>query len=299
MTLISNDKVLDKLRSYSSVFSRSSFIKLLQHDDYSFIDSKIESYDLSKVGKNINTYYDYIQYIYRVLRNQYRNEYIYKNTFINDLLLSKYGFKNTIAINEFRVGNSIADIVMFNGTSKAFEIKTELDTDKRLSGQLTDYTKIFKECYIITHESLVAKYLGEDDHIGIIVLVERPKSVVMHEVRAARENKEIDVDTLIRSIRTPEYKNIVKNHYGELPEMNSFNMFETCKGLMKQIPSDKLHDLFIEELKKRKSNTDIINSFCIELRQMCFAMNIDLNLYRELDCKLSKKINLVIGNYKS
>ena len=292
MTLISNDKVIDKLRSYSSVFSRSSFVKLLQHDDYSFINAKIERYDLSKVGKNINTYHDYIQYIYKVLRKQYRSEYIYKNTFINDLLLSKYGIKNTIAINEFRVGNSIADIVMFNGTSKAFEIKTELDTDKRLSGQLEDYTKIFKKCYIITHESLTEKYLQEDDHIGIIELIERPKSVIMHEVRAAIENKEIDVDTLIRSIRTPEYKNIVKHHYGELPEMNSFNMFETCKGLMKHIPGDKLHYLFIEELKKRKSNTNIINSFCIELRQMCFAMNIDLNLYRELDCKLSKKINL-------
>jgi hypothetical protein len=264
----------------------------LQHDDYSFINAKIERYDLTKVGKNINTYHDYIQYIYKVLRKQYRNEYIYKNTFINDLLLSKYGVKNTIAINEFRVGNSIADIVMFNGTSKAFEIKTELDSDKRLSGQLADYTKIFKECYIITHESLTEKYLQEDDHIGIIELIERPKSVIMHEVRPARENKEIDVDTLIRSIRTPEYKNIVRHHYGELPEMNSFNMFETCKGLMNHIPSDKLHYLFIEELKKRKSNTDIINSFCIELRQMCFAMNIDLNLYQELDCKLSKKINL-------
>jgi len=292
MTLINNDKIIDKLRSYSSVFSRSSFIKLLQYDDYSFINAKIERYDLSKVGKQINTYHEYIQYIYRELRKQYRNEYIYKNTFINDLLLSKYGVKNTIAINEFRVGNSIADIVMFNGTSKAFEIKTELDTDKRLSGQLADYTKIFKECYIITHESLTEKYLQEDDHIGIIELIERPKSVIMHEVRAARENMEIDVDTLIRSIRTPEYKNIVKNQYGELPEMNSFNMFETCKGLMNYIPSEQLHKLFIEELKKRKSNTDIINSFCIELRQMCFAMNIDLNLYRELDCKLSKKINL-------
>ena len=288
--MISNDRAIDKLRSYSSVFSRSSFIKLLQHDDYSFINAKIEKYDLSKVGKNINTYHDYIQYIYKALSKHYRNEYVYKNTFLNDLLLSKYGVKNTIAINEFRVGNSIADIVMFNGTSKAFEIKTELDSDKRLSGQLADYTKIFKECYIITHESLVEKYRQEDDYIGIIALTKRPKSVIMEEVRPAKENKDIDVDTLIRSIRTAEYKSIVKKHYGELPEMNSFNMYVTCKGLMKEMPGDQLHHLFIDELKKRKSNTNIINSFSNELRQMCFALNIDLNLYRELDFKLSKKI---------
>ncbi len=283
---------LDKLRSYSTIFSRSSFTKLLHHDDYSFINAKIERYDLSKVGKNINTYYDYIQYIYRELRKQYRNEYIYKNTFITDWLLSKYGVKNTIAINEFSVGNSIADLVMFNGTSKAFEIKTELDTDKRLSGQLADYTRIFKECYIITHESLVNKYLREEINIGIIALKERPKSVSLHLIRPATENKTIDVDTLIHCLRTSEYKGIVKKYYEELPEMNSFNMFETCKGLMKFIPEDQLHDLFIEELKKRKSNTNIINLFSIELRQMCLALNIDLNLYRELDYKLSQKINI-------
>jgi len=292
MVLTDNNNILDKLRSYSTVFTRASFNKLLQYDDYSFIDAKIERYDSLKVGKSIHSYYDYIQYIYRALSKHYRNEYVYKNTFINDLLLSQYGVKDTIAINEFRVGNSIADIVMFNGTSKAFEIKTELDTDKRLIGQLADYRKIFKECYIITHESLVEKYLQEDEQIGIIKLIERPKSLIMQEVRHAKENKEIDSDTLIRSIRTQEYKSIVKQYYGELPEMHSFNMFETCSGLLKCIPRDQLHHFFIEELKKRKSNTNMINKYCNELRQMCFAMNIDLNLYRELDFKLSKKINL-------
>lgn len=292
MTLVSKNRTLDKLRSYSSVFSSTSFSKLLRYDDYSFLDAKIERYDKAKVGKKINTYYDYIKFIYSELKRQYRNEYIYKNTFINNLLIDKYGVKDTIAINEFRVGNSIADLVMFNGTSKAFEIKTELDSNKRLTGQLADYTKIFKECYIITHESLTEKYLQEDEHIGIIALIERPKSVIMHEIRTAKENENIDSETLIRSIRMPEYKSIVKQYFGELPEMNSFNMFETCRKLMKQIPNEQLNYLFIEELKLRKSNTDIISTFYNELRQLCLAMNIDAELYRKLDYKLMKKINL-------
>ena len=291
MRTLSNNK-LDMLRSYSSIFSSTSFFKLLQNDDYSFINTKIERYDLKKIGKNINTYQDYIQYTYKELRKQYKNEYVYKNTFINNMLLDKYGLKDTIAINEFRVGNSIADIVMFNGTSKAFEIKTELDSNKRLSGQLADYTKIFKECYIITHKSLSEKYLHEDDHIGIIELIDHQKSVTMREVRASKENCSIDSDTLICSLRTQEYKNIIKKYYGELPEMNSFNMFETCKGLMKHIPYENLHQLFIEELKMRKSNTNIINTFCNELRQLCLAMNIDADLYRGLNSKLRKQINL-------
>lgn len=285
-------KNLTRMRSYSTIFSSTSFSKLLRYDDYSFIDSKIERYDQLKIGKTINTYYDYIRYIYRELRKQYRNEYIYKNTFINEMLFDAYGVKDTIAINEFRVGSSIADIVLFNGTSKAFEIKTELDSDQRLDGQLADYTKIFQQCYIVTHESLVDKYLKADESIGIIELVETPRALRMKEVRPAKENKYLDPETVIRSIRTNEYKNITKQYYGELPDMNSFNMFDICTDLIKQIPSDDLHSLFIEQLKKRKSNIGIIHSFYKEIRQIGLAMNFDNKTYQQLFYKLNKVIRI-------
>ncbi len=292
MTLIRDNNILEKNRSYSSIFSSNSFLRLLRNDDYSFIDAKIKRYDHSIIGIKINTYYDYLQHIYLQLRKQYKCEYVYKNTFINNLLLDKYGVADTVAINEFRVGNSIADIVLFNGTSKAFEIKTELDSNKRLSTQLADYSKIFKECYVVTHESLTEKYLKENDQIGIIEFVEHPKSTKMHEVRHAKENLFIDHDTLIRTIRTSEYKGIIKQYYGELPEMNSFNMFEICKKMMSYIPNEILHDLFINELKMRKSNTFILKIFHQELRQLCFAMNLNEKSFRELEIKLNKNIIL-------
>jgi hypothetical protein len=292
MSLTNDNKMLTKYRSYASIFSSTSFVNLLQQDDYSFINAKIERYDSDKIGRDIHTYYDYIQYVYRQLQKQYKNEYIYKNTFINSLLLKKYGVQDTVAINEFRVGNSIADLVMFNGTSKAFEIKTELDSNKRLSAQLGDYSKIFKECYVITHESFIEKYLKEDDRIGIIEFIEHSKSVEMREVRQAKENKAIDSETLIRCIRTSEYKSIIKRYYGELPPMNSFTMFETCKEMMKYIPSGILHQLFMDELKKRKSNTGILEMFHKELRHLIFAMNLNEKSFKALESKLNKTINL-------
>jgi len=292
MTGKTKSKNLTRMRSYSSIFSSTSFSKLLRYDDYSFIDSKIERYDQSKVGKIIETYYDYIRYIYRELRKQYRNEYIYKNTFINEILLGTYGVKDTVAINEFRVGSSIADIVLFNGTSKAFEIKTELDSDQRLDGQLADYTKIFQQCYIVTHETLVDKYLKEDESIGVIELIENPRSLGMREIRPAKENKIPDPETVIRSVRTNEYKNIVKQYYGSLPEMNSFNMFNICSDLIKQIPEENLSNLFIEQLKKRKSSTSIIQSFYGELRQLGLSMNLDYKAYQQLYGKINKVIRI-------
>lgn len=292
MTESKRNMMQNKMRSYSSVFSTTSFIRLLRYNDYSFIDSKIERFDSLKVGRSIVTYYDYIRFIYNELRKHYRNEYMYKNTFVNELLIASYGVKDTIAINEFRVGNSIADIVLFNGTSKAFEIKTELDSDKRLDGQMADYTKVFKECYIVTHEALTEKYLKEDESFGIIELKEYPRSLKMREIRPAKENKEIDSETIIRSIRTHEYKNIVEQHFGELPSVNSFEMYNACGRLMKQIPNDRLNMLFIEQLKNRKSNTNIVSNFYREIRQLGLAMNIDAETYQQLFLKLNKPIQI-------
>jgi hypothetical protein len=181
---------------------------------------------------------------------------------------------------------------LFNGSSKAFEIKTELDSNKRLKGQVTDYRKIFEECYIVTDESLVEKYAKEDPAIGIIALRKTSRSVDMYEWRKAKRNPEIDPDTLMRCLRTGEYKSIVKAFYGDLPEMSSFNMFSICSEMIKEIPSDELSALFLQQLKKRKSSTGILKSLNKELRQLALAMNLEQKKYDILVSHLNSPISI-------
>lgn len=283
---------LDQLRSYASIFSSTSFTNLLKNEDFDFLNKKIARYDSSGIGTKFTTYSDYIRYAYNSLKKEYRCEYIYKNELINELLLKKYGTVNTVVINEFKVGNSVADMVLFNGTSKAFEIKTELDSEKRLNGQLNDYTKIFRECYIVTHESLIDKYLTINDKIGVIAIVKNGSSYKMEEKRKATSSEEIDSDVLIRSLRTQEYKNIIISHFGQLPKVSNFQMFDECALLMKQISNNELNSLFITELKKRTSNTQLLHSFYNELRQLCLSLKINQKDYQELSLKLSQPIKL-------
>ena len=181
-TVLSN-KV--RLRSYAGIFSGNSFAQLLRNDDLDFINQQIVSYDIEKLGKSFETYADYLSYVYKILHKDYRCEYIYKNEIINDLLLKQYGTKNTVVINEFRVGNSVADMVMFNGVSKAFEIKTELDSERRLNGQLADYQRIFQESYIVTHESLIHKYHNLSENSGLIVYQKQGRTYKMTEIKKA------------------------------------------------------------------------------------------------------------------
>jgi hypothetical protein len=282
----------ERLRSYAAIFSSSSFAHLLRTCDFDFINSKIARYDQNKLGTKFTTYSEYIRYVYNQLKRDYRCEYIYKNEIINELLLKKYGTLNTVVINEFKVGRSVADMVLFNGTSKAFEIKTELDSERRLSGQLNDYTRIFRECYIVTHESLIEKYQSTDENIGLIAIMKHGRTFHMEEVRKATINSSIDADILIRSIRTQEYKNIVISYFGELPKTTNFQMYNACLEQMKNIPTDALQHLFITELKKRASNTQSLNTYVKELRQLCLSMKITPKQYLQLDNILSQTIKI-------
>lgn len=63
--------------------------------------------------------------IYNKLKLEYRNEYFYKNTLLNKLLLGIHSINTTTALTELPIGNSKADFVMINGKAVVYEIKTE------------------------------------------------------------------------------------------------------------------------------------------------------------------------------
>lgn len=280
----------ERLRAYASVFSRNVFYDIIKFGDFSRIDTLLGKYDC---GRDFSTYYDYIRYAYRALSKNYRCEYIYKNELINKLLLKQYGTKDSVAINEFRAGESIVDLAVFNGESKAFEIKTEYDSDRRLCHQLKAYSKIFQRCYLVISEKLLDDYLQElPAEVGIVVLKDGKSSIQMEEIKEAGYNSGIDSDVIMRSVRTCEYKNIVASYYGLLPDVSRFDIFDRCGELMKGIPSEDLHRLFVTEIKKRKSVTARLRHFPVELRQICLSMNIDGNAAGTLFMRLNLPINL-------
>jgi hypothetical protein len=280
---------VDRLRNYSNAFSRMSLLPIVEQGDFSMLNLKIER-ERDKIGKKFTTYSEYLKYAYSTLTKHYRSEIVYKNTLIKSLQ-DEYGTKNSLIINEFRVGNSVADIVMFNGTSKAFEIKTELDSDKRLETQLSDYSKIFKESYIIIYESMLEKYKVAEN-IGIITLSLVKGRLKLTKIRAAIPNNNLDIDMLMRSIRTNEYKNIVSSYFKTLPQVGNCEMYEGCKAMMKEIPQDKLQELFLYEIKKRKSNNTDLQKYRNELKQFCLSANLDKAQYDIFYQRLSNSINI-------
>lgn len=129
MRTVAHNKHMVRLRDFSTAFSRSAFTDVLLFDDFSRFDWLRAQYRLRS-----KTYAGLIRGAYAAISKDYRCEYVYKNELVN-LLLRRYGTRSTVYFSEFRVGSSIADMVMFNGESKVFEIKTEYDSPRRLDRQ--------------------------------------------------------------------------------------------------------------------------------------------------------------------
>lgn len=262
----------NQLRDYSALFSRAEVQSWLKMD-FNSIDYKIDRYrpEISVSGNT--SYLQYLKHIYGILEQHYQNEYIIKNSFLNEWLISELGKMDSIVFNEFRVGDAIADLVMFNGVSKAFEIKTEYDTDQRLDLQLQNYRRAFNQIYLIVPESKLDIYDKYDSDIGLITYKRQVKNKFCKH-REAVEKKEIDPGTIMHIFHTSEYKKVVKSHYGELPTMTSFNQFKICNQLIGKIPIEDLNLYFIEQMKSRKMENSYSERYFREFNQLFLALKM-------------------------
>ena len=89
-----------------------------------------------------------------IIMRKYPNEYAIKSSFINKVLLRG---KSHVSIFELNVGRSRADLCKINGTSIAYEIKTDLDNFNRLKKQLNDYLQVFEQVYVICSANRLEK----------------------------------------------------------------------------------------------------------------------------------------------
>ena len=103
------------------------------------------------------------QYVYSLFdgafsileREGNRHEYIYKAALTHKILLGKHSLQTASMLNEFRVGQCKADLVILNGTSTVYEVKSERDSLSRLERQVAAYATVFAQVYVIAAEKHV------------------------------------------------------------------------------------------------------------------------------------------------
>ena len=88
-------------------------------------------------SRQSDTVGDLFEKAFSILRKKgNRHEYVYKSALTQNILLGRHSLNTASMITEFRVGKCKADLVIFNGTATAYEIKSERDSLSRLERQI-------------------------------------------------------------------------------------------------------------------------------------------------------------------
>lgn len=216
----------------------------------------------SNSGVNIDTtksVKQFLEDIYDILQKNYRYEYVYKNVIANKILLGKHSLKNAHMLTEFRVGKSKADVVILNGTSTVYEIKSEYDSFVRLNQQIHSYLDIFDFINVITTNSQAEKLKSLlPVSVGLLVL---NKNNIISTVRTAKSNiNNIKLEILYESLRKAEYTRIIKEYYGSLPVVPNTVLYKVCKTLFCQIPKKVAHTQVVKVLRER-TNSETLRKF--------------------------------------
>lgn len=232
------------------IFTRNTFRHWIDLTSDKTYKSVVKRYVVNPDNKNNE---QLISEIYCELKNNYRNEYYYKNTLLNKLLLGVHSINSTTALTEIAIAKSKADFVMINGKAVVYEIKTELDNLDRLDSQINDYYKAFNRVVVVTcEENLLAlqrKLDCIDKPIGIYILQKNGRFKI--ERKPEDYNDCIDAEVLFKIMRKPEFEEVILKKIGKLPNVSQFKYYTECKKMFYTLPIEEAYSCFLKQLKKR------------------------------------------------
>jgi hypothetical protein len=233
--------------------------------------------------------------LYDLLLKHYRCEYIYKNALANKILLGRHTPTTSTLLTEFTVGNCKADIVILNGTSSVYEIKTELDSLDRLDNQISTYRKIFDRIYVVTHESQMAKLTRSlSDQIGVILLTDR---YTLQTVREASSNRaHVESGSIFDCLRRSEYSQLVKREFGYVPDVPNTMIYRECKKMVVGLEPTVAHDEMVELLKGRSSGATLkalLRDIPRSLKMLYLANKLTAKQHTTLMSALNAEFNLI------
>ncbi len=211
----------------------------------------------TKIGAR-TTFRELFEWLYQYLLKNYRSEYIYKNVIANKILLGRHSLNTAHMLTEFRVANCKADVVILNGSSTAYEIKSEYDSLDRLPNQVASYSDVFDRVYVVTSKSQTNKIERDlPSTVGIMVLTPRNTISTIREATSLKDS--VKPEIIFDSLTKKEYISIIKRCFGYVPEVPNTYIYRECKNLFSALPPEVAHNEMVLSLSKRGNKTLLKN----------------------------------------
>jgi len=179
---------------------------------------------------------------YDSLLANYRCEYLYKNAIAAKLLMARHSLRTAGVLTELQVEDCKLDLLLVNGKTVAYEIKTELDSAERLCNQLATYQRAFECVYVVTHESCAARFTRNlPTGVGVLLLSSRYK--FKEALGAQPDHSRLDPGVIFNMLRRTEYVPIIQKYFGVAPSVPNTRIYTECRRLFQELP---LEDICLE-----------------------------------------------------
>jgi sRNA-binding regulator protein Hfq len=230
---------------------------------------------------------------YTLLFERYRCEYVYKNAIASKIFLSRHSLQDSYMTDELRSGASRADVVILNGTSTVYEIKSQFDSFDRLPSQLNDYRRIFDLIYIVTTVSMAAPLSDiVTNDIGVIVMRQDGSLSTVRKALSNRHNT--DPAAIFDCMRQEEFCKAVTEACGPFPKVPNSEVYRVAKNLFCSLPPYRAHDLMVRHLKRRgkkKPFEDLIRAAPVSLKHACLSFTKSQAMAQQIQSRLKEPIS--------
>jgi hypothetical protein len=187
----------------------------------------------------------------RLKERGFRDEYVYKSILARKILFGRHSLRTACLLNEFRAGNCKADIVILNGTSTVYEVKSERDSLMRLERQLQAYREVFASVCVVAAEEHAAAILEmAPEDVGLLCLRQ-------DRIATIRVTKDCPHRTnplmIFNSLRTQEAKLVLEAAGIAIPQLPNTKIHAALRELFIKLHPRDAHAGMVEILRKTRN----------------------------------------------
>ncbi len=246
---------IDHARFLARILNRTTFTSLARGEDPRTL---FEPYLNLKQTQTLTKVKDLYAYAFNSIRKNYRSEYVYKSAIADRIVFGRHSPHTSALSIELPVGRSIVDAAVFNGTSTAYEIKTEFDSPRRLTSQTPDYSKAFENIYIIAHPQQAERYADRTEaHVGVLSLTKNDSLSVIKQATSNMNN--INPQIIFRMLRRDEYLPALEKLAGEKIVLPNGIIRSHCEKLFSALDQKTAHNIYVNAMRKRTTESEIVN----------------------------------------
>lgn len=241
----------------------------------------------SYMKKTVGEVYDDAFDILR--KSELRDDYIFRSAVVRKILLGRHSLNTATLLNEVRTGACKADLAVLNGTSSAYEIKSDRDSLEKLHRQISSYRSVFANVYVVTNKANVGKVLAAvPEDVGVIILTDR--FTLRTERPSINRPERIDPTMLFEVLRVGEAFEVLTRMGIDVPEVPNTQIYDVLRNIFSQLDPVVLHKTVIPVLKSSRSQLQM-SGFITEIPVSLKTASLTLNLSEPSRIQLRQAID--------